>query len=207
MTIAVKHSLRRSFSALFALAALSACSILPESDPVQLLDPKLAVPEPASRTADWTLNVARPEADPLRDSTRVLVRTGQGQLQVHSSARWVASAPEVLRTLLVRHLRDSLRVAQVTAGAAGQDRTLAMDVRRFELAEIGGDRLRAEIQVEARLYDSRSGELLVRQLFEGQAPTVSSQPGRILDGFEAVLGNIIPALAEWVTKNGRVAPD
>lgn len=199
------NALNKTLAAIFVLVTIGACSILPESDPVQLLDPRLPGPETAAQGADWALNIARPEADPARDSNRVLIRTGQGQLQVHASARWIAPAPELLRTLLVRYLRDSGRLREVSAGAAGQDRTLVLDLRQFELNESGGDQLQAQIRVEAGLYDSRSSELLARRLFESRQSTASAQPDRILSGFEAALGEIIPALADWVTGHG--SPD
>jgi len=181
-----------------ALLLASACSILPESEPVQLLDPQLQSPPPASGHIDWTLNVARPESDPARDSARVLVRTGQGQLQVHATARWVAAAPELLRTRLVRYLRDSQGIAQVSAGAAGLDRTLVLDLRAFELVETQGGRLEAEIRLEARLYERRSAELLARELFETRRPVDGAGPAEIVEGFEAALAQIIPALADWL---------
>jgi len=185
------------------LIAAAGCSILPESAPVQLLDPQLPSPAIANRSADWSLNIARPESDPARDSNRLLVRTGGGQLQVHANARWVAAAPELLRTQLVRYLRDARSISEVSAGAAGMNRTLALDLRRFELVETGGDRLpnrlEAEIRLEARLYDSRSAELLARELFEARSPVVSADPAGLVSGFEAVLGEIVPALADWLT--------
>lgn len=184
------------------LLTATACSILPESKPVQLLDPQLQAPPAASRGAGWTLNVARPESDPARDSTRVLVRTGVGQLQVHASARWVAPAPELLRTRLVRYLRDSGMLDEVGAGASGMDRTLALDLRRFELAETGSGTLQAEVRIEARLYESRSAELLARELFETSRPVNGTGPAEIVGGFEAVLDELIPALAGWLTEHG-----
>ncbi|MEX2497887.1 MAG: ABC-type transport auxiliary lipoprotein family protein [Wenzhouxiangellaceae bacterium] len=195
--------------AAMATAALlimaSACSILPESGPVQLLDPQLPTPEVAAQGAAWSLNVTRPESDPMRDSNRVLVRTGAGQLQVHPSARWVAAAPELLRTLLVRHLRDARQLEQVSADGSGLRRTLVLDLRRFELSE-SDDRLDAQIRLEARLYDSRSADLLARELFEVLRPIDAAQPAEIVSGFEAVLGEIIPALADWLSEHGASAP-
>lgn len=184
---------------LFATLLLaSACSILPESAPVQMLDPQLPSPQAASRQIPWTLNIARPESDPIRDSTRVLVRTGAGQLQVHASARWVAAAPELLRTRLVRYLRDSQRIEEVSAGAPGMDRTLALDLRTFELVETDDGRLQAEIRLEARLYDGRSAELLARKLFTARRSVDDTGPAELVTGFEAVLGEIVPALAVWL---------
>jgi len=169
---------------------------------VQSLDPRIPAPDLASRTADWSLNIARPESDPMRDSDRVLVRTAPGRLQVHASARWTDAAPELVRTLLVRHLRDWQRLEQVGAGAAGLERTLALDLRRFELTDSASGRLTADIRFEARLYDSRSAELLARALFESSEPVEDAEPGGIIAGFEAALGDIVPALAAWVVEQG-----
>lgn len=195
----MKPIIRTTAAALGLLVATAACSIIPDSAPVQLLDPRLQPPADASRRADWSLNVARPESDPARDSTRILIRTGSGQLQVHASARWVAAAPELLRTRLVRYLRDSRSVEEVSAGAAGMDRTLALDLRRFELLETADGGLEAEIRLEARLYDSRSAELLARELFEARRPVGSTDAGDLVTGFEAVLDEVIPAVADWLT--------
>lgn len=203
----MKNALINPVAAVFALASLAACSILPESAPVQLLDPQLAAPAAADESAEWTLNVARPEADPMRDSTRVLVRTGQGQLQVHASARWIAAAPELLRTLLVRYLRDTRSLQQVSAGGAGLDRTLVLDLRRFELTETNDERLAAEVRVEARLYDSRTADLLARELFERLEPVASAQPPDIVAGFETLLGGLIPTLADWAAESGARDPE
>ncbi|MBL37480.1 MAG: hypothetical protein CMP07_03620 [Xanthomonadales bacterium] len=182
-----------------ALLLAAACSIIPESEPVQLLDPQLPSPSAAGQSVAWTLNVTRPESDPARDSSRVLVRTGEGRLQVHATARWVAAAPELLRTRLVRYLRDSQRIAQVSAGAAGMDRTLALDLRAFELVETDDGRLEAEIRLEARLYDSRSAELMARQLFQARRAIGGAGAAEIVDGFESVFGEVIPALADWLS--------
>lgn len=178
---------------------MSACTILPESEPVQLLDPRLPAPAEASESREWTLNVLRPESDPARDSTRVLVRVEEGRLQVHSSARWVAPAPGLFRTLLVRYLRDRRVLAQAGAGAAGMDGTLALDLRRFELSETAAGQLEAWVQVEARLYDSGTSRLLAQRSFEARQPARSAQADDALASFEKVLGEIIPALGDWVT--------
>lgn len=203
--IHAKRNPWRPAAALLATAMLaSACSILPENDPVLLLDPRLPVSAVAGENLGWTLNVALPEADPARDSTRMLVRTEEGRLQVHPSARWVASAPALFRTLLVRYLRDGGMLDEVGAGAGGMDRTLALDLRHFELSETGPEQLEARIRVEARLYDSPGSRLLARRMFEVRQPTRSAQANDALAGFEAALGEIIPALAGWVT--GHAAP-
>ena len=194
-----------SLTTMALLVSLASCSILPQSEPVQLLDPQLPAPPISEQSTSWTLNVTRPESDPVRDSTRVLIRTNEGQLQVHSRARWVAAGPELLRTLLVRHLRDARALTQVSSGASGSDRTLALDLRHFELVETATKQLQAEIQIEARLYDSRSTKLLSRDLFKALQPVGGIGSAQIIEGFEDVLGEIIPAIAEWLTGHDKQA--
>ena len=201
----MKYLSIKPLAAIFMLGLAGACSILPESEPVQLLDPAIPAPDPAAHKAGWGLSVTRPESDPMRDSNRVLVRTAEGRLQVHASARWTAAAPDLVRTLLVRHLRDAGHLEQVSASAAGLDRTLALDLRRFELDETGADRLAAEIRLEARLYDNRSAALAARRLFEARSPIDDAGPDEIIDGFEAALGVIVPALSAWIVDQGTAA--
>lgn len=201
----MKTALVQSIGASLLLIAATACSILPESETVQLLDPGLAAPDAGADPAPWSLNVTRPETDPMRDSTRVLVRTGQGRLQVHPRARWVTAPPELLRTQLVRYMRDGQRLEQVSAGAAGLDRTLALDLRRFELEERASGALAARVTIEARLYDSRSIRLLARRVFEAGEDLDGDGPDRIVAGFESSLGELVPALADWVVETGEPA--
>lgn len=197
----ITRSMTPTLLAALLLTLVAACSILPKTESVQLLDPQLPSPSRDAQAAAWTLHVMRPESDPTRDSNRVLVRTGRGQLQVHPSARWVAAAPELLRTLLVRYMRDASALDQVSTGAAGMDRTLTLDLRRFELAEAGEQSLQAEIRIEARLFDGSTGELLAHRLFERRAPVDAAEPDAIVRGFESVLGAIIPALADWLNED------
>lgn len=201
----MRRRIGMSLTTMALLVSLASCSILPRNEPVQLLDPQLPAPAVSEQSTTWTLNVTRPESDPVRDSTRVLIRTNEGQLQVHARARWVAAGPELLRTLLVRHLRDAQALKQVNSGASGSDRTLALDLRHFELVETADKQLQAEIQIEARLYDSRSTKLLTRDMFKARQPIGGIGPAQIIEGFEAVLEEIIPAIAEWLTEHDKQA--
>ncbi|MGK7296398.1 MAG: ABC-type transport auxiliary lipoprotein family protein [Candidatus Wenzhouxiangella sp. M2_3B_020] len=182
------------------------CSILPESEPVQLVDPRVPAADRAGPEIGWTLSIARPETDPARDSDRVLVRTEPGQLKVHSSARWVAPAPELLRTLLIRYLRDSAVVDRVGASVAGSDRTLLIDLRRFELAE-RGDGLAAVVEIDARLHKTRGGGLVGRRLFEHREAVADAEPESIVAGFEAGLSALAVDVADWLASEYREAQD
>jgi ABC-type uncharacterized transport system auxiliary subunit len=190
------NALLRSILAVGLAAALPACSILPQATPTQVLDPRLPTAADAPAPADWTLNVARPDTDPVRDSNRVLVRTADGRLQVHGTARWAAAAPDLLRTLLVRRLRDRQLLADATAASGAGDRLLAIDLRRFELDDAGT--LEAVIVLEARLHDAPRFELHHSRLFEQRQAAASAEPGDINAAFETVLTALIDELAAWM---------
>ena len=199
---------RRRLSAPAAAAllavALSGCSVLPKSEPVQLLDPRPPT-ETATGSVDWSLSVARPESDRARDSTRVLVRTADARLQVLPAARWVAPAPDLIRTLTIRHLRDAGALGRVEAAGAQTDRALLADLRRFELSEADGDALLATIEIEFRLYGSASAELADRRLFRHTARAESGDAPDLLRAFEAALGEALGELTEWLI--GQPAPE
>ncbi|HAW94112.1 MULTISPECIES: ABC-type transport auxiliary lipoprotein family protein [unclassified Arsukibacterium] len=186
--------------ALALLATLVACSVIPESEPVKLLDPTLPTPARAGKSVAWTLNINRPQSDPARDSNRVMVRTADGQLQVLPQMRWIATAPDLFRTLLVRYLRDSHTVAQVSNGASGMARTLQLDIRQFELVENADNLLQASISVEARLYHSRSARLLTRHIFKQQQDIAGTGAAEIISGFEISLRQVIEDIASWLAE-------
>ncbi len=188
-------SLRCIFFSAFAIA-LSACSILPQATPTQVLDPRLPAAADTPAPVRWTLDVARPETDPVRDSNRVLVRTVDGRLQVHGAARWAAPAPDLLRTLLVRRLRDRQLFANARSGSSGGDRLLAIDLRRFELDAAGA--LEAVIVLEARLHDAPRYELRHSRLFEQRQVAVSAAAGDINAAFETLLAAIIDEVSAWM---------
>ncbi len=199
------HSTRRRSPArtiaalLAALTALAGCSVLPKSDPVQLLDPRPAAHAAmATATTGWSLSIARPESDPARDSNRVLIRTADARLQVHSEARWVAPAPDLLRTLAIRHLRDTGALRRVEATGARTDRTLLSDLRRFELAETDGGELIATLEIEFRLYDAATANLIARQVLSLRTPAASASAPDLLRAFESVLSETLKQLTAWL---------
>lgn len=196
--------MRRYHSGLLILLAalLPACSILPETTPVQILDPRPAARTPAAQPVAWSLDIALPSTDPQRDSNRVLVRTADGRLQLHPQARWAAAAPELLRLQLLRNLRDRGEFADVGAGSGG-DRMLTIDLRRFELDH--GAELEGVIEFEARLLDAPGFRLAASRRFEHRRGLASAASSEINAAFEALLSEAIDALAEWML--ATPAPD
>ena len=199
--LSLGSSARTGRTILVALTIVLAagCSILPETEPVRLVDPRIeGEPGRHGDRLPWTLNITRPETDPVRDSNRVLVRTSQGQLQVHPRARWVAPAPELVRTAVVRYLRDSEMLEEVGASAAGSDRTLVIDLRRFELARSNSGVLQVSLRADALVYSSASAERIGRRRFDHEAPIASADGAAVVQGFQIALEALAVELADWL---------
>lgn len=180
-----------------ALALLSGCSLWPESKPVQILDPSPATAEAFPSAAPWSLDLARPETDPVRDSSRVLVRTSDGRLNNYSSVRWVAPTPDMLRRLMVRHWRDRGLSAEIRSAGSGGDRLLSIDLRRFELEESDPD-LTAVIEIEARLHDSPSYEVTARTRLSQRKILDGRGPAAVNAAFESALEALLTESANWL---------
>lgn len=186
------------------LVVAAGCSVLPQPDPVQLIDPRPGPPASTSDADRWSLSVARPETDPARDSARVLVRTVDGQLQLHPSARWVAPAPELLQTLALRWLRDGGTLRRVEAGVAGADRLLRIDLRRFELAESSpGGGLAFVVVADARLAEADGAALIDRRLLAARADVAGDDAASIIEAAEAGLSALLTDLAAWLDEQPR----
>ncbi len=194
----------RTFTAVLLLALCQACSFLPQTEPVQLLDPQPALGTPAAHKHDWALNIARPETDRMRDSTRVLVRGQDGQLRIYGNTRWVAAAPDLLRTLLVRDMRDRSLVTEVRSGSGGGQFMLALDLRRFELSESASG-LTVDLRVEARLYDSRSTRMQGSRLFEVLELVDDGETAAVGRAFERALASLIIELGDWTVATGQAS--
>lgn len=193
----------RSRPPLLLLTALllltGGCSLFPESTPLKVLDPDPPVPAGPADPAGWSLDVELPTADPMRGRERVLVRTGDGRLQAHPSARWVAPPPELLRTLTIRRLRDADVLGEVGASLIGADRQLRIDIRAFELVD-NGSSLAAVLQLEARLYQRRGSVLLARRLFSERVAIDSIDTAEVVAAFDTLLGDYIARLSGWLAQ-------
>jgi cholesterol transport system auxiliary component len=177
------------------LLLLSGCSLLPKSEAILRLDPHIqSSPGTYGEPAALTVAVVRPATDPARDSNRVQVRTSAGELQVLGRLRWIAPAPDLVQSTLIRHLRDTGAVADASADAAFADRMLQIDLRQFEIAEIAGGH-QVVLVLDARWIETATGEVLRRRLIEHRGPIDGLDGARVVAAFEHGLGEVAEAIA------------
>ena len=91
-------------------ALLGACSILPQSEPLDIyLLPATALPTQTQRV-DWSLRVNSPISDQLLDGTRIVVLPEPGRVNTYQGVRWSERTPQLLRGRLLDAFQDDGRI-------------------------------------------------------------------------------------------------
>ncbi len=200
----------------FATASLAACGILPKQETLTLYDPtpQRSAPQQTAQNAaapqaDWQLQIARPYADTMHDSARILVRPQPGELQVYKGAAWVQPAPDIVHDTLVRAFTDSGRVAGVARRGDGVSARyqLLLDLRRFESdygnANGGGATPNVRIELGARLVQNADNRVVASRVFDIATPADGTDVVQINRAFQRGLGEATTQLIDWTLSEGQ----
>ncbi|MBX3712165.1 MAG: membrane integrity-associated transporter subunit PqiC [Lysobacter sp.] len=197
-------------AALAAFLALAGCGVLPKNEPIALYrpEPRLLV-DPAWPKADWQLQIARPGADAVADSARILVRPRAGELQVYKGAAWTQPAPDIVHDTMMRAFIDSGRFAGVARRGEGVSPRyeLLLDLRRFESDYAGGSTPTVRIAVGARLVHNIDNRIVASRVFEADVAADGTAVAHINRAFEQGLGEVSTQMIGWVLAEGGRSAD
>lgn len=187
--------------------ALSGCLLSRQSTPVTVLAPTVRVePDPAWPAVDWSLQVYRPRADAMRDSARVLVRPAPSQLQVYKGAAWLASAPDLVQSVLLHAFEDSGRIgAVVPAGAVRGRYALHSELRRFEAVDDGSGRLGVEVELQVKLVLVRNAQVLASASLSQRLEADGKGLPALTRAFEQALTALSVEVIGWTLAQGQAA--
>lgn len=196
----------RIMALLLAAASLASCGILPKQETLALYrpEPTIAV-DAAWPQANWQLQIARPYADAMHDSARILVRPQPGELQVYKGAAWTQPAPDLVLDTLLRAFADSGRfvgVARRGEGVSAQYELL-LDLRRFESDYNGGAAPSVRIEIGARLVHNAGNRVVTSRVFDVTVPTEGTDVVQVNRAFESALGDATAQLIGWTLSEGQ----
>ncbi len=194
-----------------ATAALAGCGILPKQETLALYDPtpQRSAPQDTANAAapqvDWQLQIARPYADTMHDSARILVRPEPGELQVYRSAAWVQPAPDIVQDTLLRAFTDSGRLPGVARRGDGVSARyqLLLDLRRFESDYGGSDTPSVRIELGARLVHNAENRVVASRVFDIATPADGTDVVQINRAFQRGLGDATTQLMDWTLAEGQ----
>lgn len=193
-----------------ATASLAGCGLLPKQETLALYDPtpQRSAPQDTANAAappvDWQLQIARPYADTMHDSARILVRPEPGELQVYRGAAWVQPAPDIVQDTLLRAFTDSGRLPGVARRGDGVSARyqLLLDLRRFESDYGGSATPSVRIELGARLVHNAENRVVASRVFDIATPADGTDVVQINRAFQRGLGDATTQLIEWTLTEG-----
>ncbi len=184
------------------LLSLSACSILPEAEPINVYQLPSAQIEPLTRPAlPLALRINTPSAGFAQSSPRMLVNPEGNQLSTYKGSRWSDPAPALMREYLVRAFNDAGLMADVNTDeqALHADLHLGSELRRFQVVYPDGP-IRVVIDFKARLVDPVSRRTLASHIFLIEQPLDDPQVTAVVEGFGQAAQQLADQLLAWSTE-------
>ena len=198
--------------ALFSLllgGLLSACSILPQSQPldIYLLPSTGSMPAAQTGVVQWSLRVNRPQSTQMLDSTRIVVLPEGDLVSTYQGARWSGRAPLLLRDRMIDAFLADGRIAAVSSddNRLQADLELSSDLRAFQ-SEYRGGAVQVHIQLDVRLVKANGSQrILASRRFEVRQVSADSSVASVVTAFGQASDQLSQQLTHWVVEQGSRA--
>lgn len=194
----------KRLSLLLAAGLLGACSLLPQSEPLDVyLLPGAALPTHGGGV-DWALRVASPSSNQLLEGTRIVVLPEPGRVNTYQGARWSERTPQLLRDRLLDAFQDDGRIRALSSDAQRlqADLELVSDLRAFH-SQYRGERPEALIRLDARLVDARSQRILASRRFSISQPAADTSIDAVVVAFGQAGDRLAQELVNWTVTEGQ----
>lgn len=202
------HSLPRVVL-LGLLVTLSACSILPESEPLRIyLLPTTASPQQAREPAlQHALRINTPQASRILSSPRIAVVPQGNQISSYGGARWSDAAPVLLRDRLIESFQRDGRMPSVSNEDANlyADISLHSDLRAFQSVYIEGKPV-VLITLDARLVNRNDQHTLASRRFEVRQPSADPSVESVVEAFGQANDTLSQQILDWTLLHVRRLP-
>lgn len=193
---------------LLAAALLGACSILPQSEPLDIyLLPATALQTQTQRV-DWSLRVNSPVSNQLLDGTRIVVLPEPGRVNTYQGVRWSERTPQLLRARLLDAFQDDGRIQALSNEdqRLQADLELVNDLRSFH-SEYRDGIPHALIRLEVNLVDARSQKIIASRRFSVSQAASDTSITAVVTAFGKAGDQLSRELVDWTLAEGqRVAP-
>jgi cholesterol transport system auxiliary component len=155
-----------------------------------------------------SLRVAHPNASPGLESPHIMLVQSDYRMNFLAGARWPASAPEVIESLVVQTLRASGDWTSVADPSSPfpSDFLLQIGVRRFEADYTGGGEVPVVHVVLDCIVGRREGrEVIATFVASGEANAAANRVSAVVGAFQQATDAALGSLAQQVAQAARVA--
>ena len=192
-------ALIRSFAVATLLGTLSACTLLPEAEPIRvfLLPTSEAQTNQAAGTLRQALRIPTPHASRILAGPRIAVVPDGNQISSYQGARWSDAAPTLLRDRLIEQFRQSGPVA-----VSNEDSNLFAELELFsELRAFQSEYIDGQPQVlvrlDAQLASATDQRILASRRFEIRQPSAGPQLESVVAAFGQASDELSRQLQRW----------
>ncbi|VXC07061.1 Cholesterol transport system auxiliary component [Pseudomonas sp. 8Z] len=194
----------KHLSLLLAAGLLSACSILPQSEPLNIyLLPATALPT-QTQAVDWSLRIGTPSSGELFDGTRIVVLPAPGRINTYQGARWSERTPQLVRQRLLDAFQDDGRIKALSTEEQHlqADLELVSELRSFQ-SQYRDDRPEAQIQLNVRLVDVRAQRIVASHRFSARQAASNTSVAAVVAAFGQASDQLSRELVDWTLSEGQ----
>lgn len=189
---------------LLCASLLGACSILPQSEPLDIYLLPATPLQAQSQAVDWSLRVNSPTSNPLLDSTRIVVLPEAGRVNTYQGVRWSDRTPQLLRGRLLDAFREDGRIAALSNEdqRLQADLELVSDLRTFHSAYHDGVP-QVDVRLEVNLVDARSQQIIASRRFAASEGAADTSVESVVAAFGRAGDRIAAELVNWTLSEGQ----
>lgn len=194
---------------LAVLSLLGACSILPKGEELAVYQLPATGAAPARGVeVDWALQINKPLASPLLDSTRIAVLPEGDRISAYQGVRWDDRGTLLLRDRLIDAFRADGRVGAVSSDDSrlATDLVLSGDLRAFQ-GEYRAGRVEVHILLEARLVQSGTRRMLASQRFDVREAAGGKTPAQVVTAFGLAADRLAAQVLDWTLAQDAGRPE
>ncbi|MFK0312430.1 ABC-type transport auxiliary lipoprotein family protein [Pseudomonas sp. NPDC090233] len=182
-----------------ALSLTGACSILPQSEPVDIYRLPVNQASHSATPVDWSLRLNKPLASETLAGPRIAVIPQGNVLSSYKGARWSDPVPLLVRNRLLDGFQRDGRVQRLSADDSNlqADYELAGELQAFQSEYRAGGAVEVLIRYDARLVQGRSQRILASKRFEVRQPLADTQVSAVVAGFGAASDQLAGQVVNW----------
>lgn len=185
-------------------SVLSACSILPKSEPVQVY--LLPSHNPAASQAaavSWSLRLNTPQTSQALNNSRIAVLPQVNQFSTYAGSSWSDPAPRLLRNHLLNAFQNDGRVRALSTDDDNlqADLQLGGELQAFQ-SEYRDGHVSVVIRLQARLVDNQQ-RIVASQHFEVIQPVQETAVPAVVSAFGQASDQLAAQVLQWVLAQGN----
>lgn len=189
----------RNLTAVSVLGLLTACSILPKGESIQVyLLPSHTAPASQSAAVSWSLRLNTPQASQALNTSRIAVLPQGNQFSTYTGSSWSDPAPRLLRNHLLNAFQADGRIAALSSDDNNlqADLQLGGELQAFQ-SEYRNGEVSVVIRLQARLVNNQR-QIIGSRLFEVRQPVNGTAVPAVTDAFGQASDVLAGQVLGWV---------